>query len=211
MVVYGLLWIPSMATKTAILAFVDGRDARSKPTVGTLRLALRGPSLGHIQAGRAMSGLPPHAFFKERGDEPSVGTLGKDRRLGDAVPSAERARVLVVEDDVDEANAARCTVEETGLPTEVEATPSGDRALHLLEDRRFDCVLLAFDLGDLDGLEVLRRLRERDEETSVIVWTNRDAPALEDRLLEAGADVYVAKNGHGDERIKRALDRHLGE
>lgn len=115
----------------------------------------------------------------------------------------------MVEDDIDEANAAVEAVEEMRSPTTAEATPSGDRALRLLAGERFDGVVLAFDLADLSGLEVVRRLRETDEETPVIVWTNRDAPALEDELRQAGADAYLTKRDHDIGRVREALERHL--
>lgn len=109
---------------------------------------------------------------------------------------------------MEDAKTALEAVEAMGSPTEVEVTPSGSRALYLLEQDRFDCLVLEFDLADLDGLEVVRRLRETDEKTPVIVWTNRDAPPLEAKLLEAGADAYLTKNGRDDERVKETLERH---
>lgn len=137
----------------------------------------------------------------------SVGTLGKDhhQRRSTGAPSN---RVLVVQEDIEDAKRAIETVESISGSMEAEATPSGSRALHLLEKDRFDCLVLAFDLPDLDGLEVVRQLRETDEKTPVIVWTDRDAPPLEDALLEAGADAYLTKDDQDADRIEEALRRY---
>lgn len=127
--------------------------------------------------------------------------------MGETTVSPAEARVLVAETDTDEASNVIDTIQEAQFSTEVEATPSGSRALELVQEERFDCLVLEFDLVDLNGLEVVRRLRETDEQTPVIVWTDRDAPALEDKLLEAGADAYLTKNDHDSERVKKRLQR----
>lgn len=69
----------------------------------------------------------------------------------------------------------------------------GERGLALaLED---EVALLILDLGlpRLDGVEVLRRVRERRSDLPVVVLTARDAVSERVRLLDLGADDYLIK------------------
>jgi len=69
----------------------------------------------------------------------------------------------------------------------------GRHADILLVDEQFDLVVLDVGLPDIDGFEVLRRLRQRHSATNVLVLTARDA--VEDRVrgLDLGADDYLTK------------------
>jgi two-component system KDP operon response regulator KdpE len=76
-------------------------------------------------------------------------------------------------------------------------------------DRRPDVVLLDLGLPDLDGIEVLRRLRAFSD-VPVIVLTARDDQSEKVRSLDAGADDYVTKPFDTEEllaRIRAALRR----
>jgi len=72
-------------------------------------------------------------------------------------------------------------------------TTSGRHADFQLVNDEFDLVVLDVGLPDIDGFEVLRRLRQRRSVTSVLVLTARDA--VEDRVhgLDLGADDYLTK------------------
>jgi len=75
----------------------------------------------------------------------------------------------------------------------VEHATTGRHADILLVDEAFDLVVLDVGLPDIDGFEVLRRLRQRHSATNVLVLTARDA--VEDRVrgLDLGADDYLTK------------------
>ena len=70
---------------------------------------------------------------------------------------------------------------------------TGKHADLLLASEEFELVVLDVGLPDIDGFEVLRRLRQRRSTTSVLVLTARDA--VEDRVhgLDLGADDYLTK------------------
>nr|WP_242486564.1 MULTISPECIES: response regulator [Pseudomonas] len=69
----------------------------------------------------------------------------------------------------------------------------GSSALHALLSETFDAVVLDLGLPRMDGLEVLRRLRDSGSNLPVLILTARDA--TEDRIagLDAGADDYLVK------------------
>jgi len=100
-------------------------------------------------------------------------------------------RLLVVEDDALLAEGLVDVLTRAGHA--VEHATTGKGADRLLSDREFDLVVLDVGLPDIDGFEVLRRLRARRASTSVLVLTARDA--VEDRVrgLDLGAEDYLTK------------------
>jgi DNA-binding response OmpR family regulator len=99
--------------------------------------------------------------------------------------------LLIVEDNATLAASLTKGLTEDGYL--VEAVANGADALHRLE--RMDIDLLVLDLGlpDLDGGEVLRRLRARGINAPVLVLTARDAVTSRVAALEQGADDYLVK------------------
>ena len=100
-------------------------------------------------------------------------------------------RILVVEDDALLAEGLTSALSRAGHA--VVHTTSGRHADFQLVNDEFDLVVLDVGLPDIDGFEVLRRLRQRRSTTSVLVLTARDA--VEDRVhgLDLGADDYLTK------------------
>ncbi|GAB5603491.1 response regulator transcription factor [Thermus sp. FJN-A] len=118
--------------------------------------------------------------------------------------------VLVVEDEPQIADTLERYLRAYGFRTE--RAGDGERALELWRVLRPDLVLLDLMLPKLDGLEVLKRLRQGDR-TPVIVLTARAEEA--DRLLglELGADDYVVKPFSPREvvaRVRAVLRRAQG-
>ena len=100
-------------------------------------------------------------------------------------------RILVVEDERKVANALREGLEGERYDVIVERT--GEGAFFRITTEPFDAMLLDLTLPGLDGLEILKAIRERGIKTPVLVLTARDT--LQDRVvgLDAGADDYLVK------------------
>ena len=115
--------------------------------------------------------------------------------------------ILLIEDDPALRRALRTSLRSRDF--EVLESASGEDAVVIAADRRPDVVLLDLGLPDLDGIEVLRRLRGFSE-APVIVLTARDDQSEKVRSLDAGADDYVTKPFDTEEllaRIRAALRR----
>jgi DNA-binding response OmpR family regulator len=100
-------------------------------------------------------------------------------------------RILVVEDDALLARGLTGVLVRAGHAADhVETGSQADKALR---NGPYDLVVLDIGLPDIDGFEVLRRLRQRRASTNVLVLTARDA--VEDRVhgLDLGADDYLTK------------------
>jgi DNA-binding response OmpR family regulator len=99
--------------------------------------------------------------------------------------------LLIVEDNQILSASLRKGLTEDGFA--VETTASGSDALQRLERADLDAIILDLGLPDLDGAEVLVRLRERGINAPVLVLTARDAVAARVAALEQGADDYLVK------------------
>ena len=100
-------------------------------------------------------------------------------------------RILVIDDDV-----ALTRTLKRGLSYEgyrVDVASSSRQGLTLARERTPELVILDVMLPDLDGFEVLARLRLADAELPVLMLTARDEPKYQVKGLEAGADDYVVK------------------
>jgi two-component system, OmpR family, copper resistance phosphate regulon response regulator CusR len=114
-------------------------------------------------------------------------------------------KLLVVEDE--ERIASFLVKGLTAAGYAVEHAARGSEALERIDRGGFALVILDLRLPDLDGLDVLRRLRERDDATPVIVLTAR--AGVDDRVegLELGADDYMPKPFAFDELLARVRAR----
>ncbi|SEQ91052.1 response regulator transcription factor [Lentzea albida] len=99
-------------------------------------------------------------------------------------------RVLLVEDDERIRQALCLALSDEGF--NVGEAGSGEEALPRLEAEPFDVVLVDLTLPGMDGLEVVRTLRERGDLPIIVVTARTDARDVI-AGLEAGADDYVTK------------------
>lgn len=100
-------------------------------------------------------------------------------------------RLLLIEDNDPLRNAVCQFLQEAGYLVDTAAT--GDEGLWAADGSEHDLILLDLMLPNMDGMEILRRLRARKNPVHVIVLSARDG--LDDRLaaLDAGADDYLVK------------------
>ena len=106
------------------------------------------------------------------------------------------ATVLVVEDDHPSLRLMAELMAETGW--QVAFATDGKAALHVLQERRFDLVLLDVQLPEVDGVEVTRRIRAGELQgcnpaTPIIAITAHAMPEDEARFLASGMTAYLAK------------------
>jgi DNA-binding response OmpR family regulator len=100
-------------------------------------------------------------------------------------------RILVAEDDPDLALGLKNNLEIEGY--DVRVARDGDEALACVLQWQPDLMILDLVMPKLDGMRVLRALRERDKRTAVLILTARGEEADKVRGLRLGADDYVTK------------------
>lgn len=117
------------------------------------------------------------------------------------------ARILIVEDEEKIARFVALELEHEGY--QVEHAADGRTAVDLALERNYDLILLDVLLPQLNGMEVLRRVRKH-KDVPVIMVTARDAVMDKVAGLDAGADDYLTKPFAIEElfaRIRVALKR----
>jgi len=108
-------------------------------------------------------------------------------------PATEPAiRLLVVDDHLMVREGLRSMLGDEGIEIVGEAS-SGGEAVRVAAALSPDVVLLDLELPDMDGLTVLRQLKENAPTLPVLVVTMHDDPALVRRAVRAGAAGYVLK------------------
>lgn len=111
------------------------------------------------------------------------------------------SRILVIEDEMRIADFVVRGLSEEGYS--VEHAADGQAAWIRLQTDSWDLVLLDWWLPGEDGLQVLKRLRQKDRTTPVLFLTARDAVSERVAGLDAGADDYLTKPFAFEELLAR--------
>jgi len=119
-------------------------------------------------------------------------------------------RLLLVEDDEMLGKAVKAGLKQGGYT--VDWLTDGESALQALESDEFDVIVLDLGLPRMSGIEVLQRIRQKNNAVPVMILTAYDT--VSDRIsgLDAGADDYLIKPFDLDELLARlrAITRRSG-
>jgi two-component system, OmpR family, KDP operon response regulator KdpE len=124
--------------------------------------------------------------------------------------SAAPLRVLVIDDEPPIRKLLRLGLSAQGY--QIVETGSGKAALELFGQQLPNIVILDLGLPDMQGHELLRALRTRNDSVPIVVLSSRDDEAGKVQALDLGADDYVTKPFGMDEllaRMRAALRHQL--
>ena len=100
-------------------------------------------------------------------------------------------RVLLVEDDLTAARGIALTLRSGGLV--VDTTDTGEEALELVKHYDYDIIVLDLLLPDMEGYEVVRRMRAARMETPVLILSGLSKPGAKVKGFGLGADDFISK------------------
>ena len=122
--------------------------------------------------------------------------------------SDSKTEILIVEDNVFMSELLKEKISRRGFESVV--VPDGKEALHKMDETKFSLVILDLPLsGDIDGFDVLKKIRSKYDAKDVPVITlfNLDDPQSMDKSLELGANEYIVKAfANADEIVDRIVD-----
>ncbi|MBL4692111.1 MAG: response regulator transcription factor [Magnetovibrio sp.] len=110
-------------------------------------------------------------------------------------------RVLLVEDDPAMAQSLELMLKSASMV--VDKTDLGEDGLEIGKLYDYDIIILDLMLPDMDGLEVLRRLRDSRVETPVLILSGQTEPEIKVKGLGSGADDYLTKPFNKEELLAR--------
>lgn len=117
-------------------------------------------------------------------------------------------KILVIEDEQHIALGLKLHLEKEGH--EIVLAKDGEDGLNKWESSNPDLIVLDVMMPKLDGLEVLRRIREKDPKLPVLILSAKDSTYDKVKALRGGVDDYLAKPFDAQElllRIERLLTR----
>jgi two-component system cell cycle response regulator CtrA len=110
-------------------------------------------------------------------------------------------RILLVEDDPTTSKSIELMLQNANL--NVYATDLGEEGIDLAKLYDYDLILLDLNLPDMNGLEVLRTLRNAKVETPILILSGADDTENKLKGFGCGADDYMTKPFHRQELIAR--------
>src|SRR5580658_105142 len=100
-------------------------------------------------------------------------------------------RILIIDDDMDMCNLLGRFLQKKGFETD--ASHSGNKGIAKFKESKFDVVLCDFRLGDKEGREVLREIKQVDPHAIVIIITGYSDIKTAVDVIKAGAFDYITK------------------
>lgn len=121
---------------------------------------------------------------------------------------AKKLKLLVVDDE----DSLRLLVHDELVNSgyQVDTAESGETALEMIGKKKFDIVILDIRMPGIDGLEVLKHIREEGIKSKVILLTGVNELKIARDSLEAGADDFLMKP-YDFRTLKACLERVVKE
>jgi two-component system, sensor histidine kinase and response regulator len=122
--------------------------------------------------------------------------------------TSNKATILLVDDDANILDTVKDILEEAHY--EISTAPNGAEAIKLLDEKSFNAVVVDFQLPDSTGLELARKVRERNDYTLVILMTGHASLEMAVKAIQEAVYDYLIKPvdpAQLTRTIERALEK----
>lgn len=109
--------------------------------------------------------------------------------------------VLIADDHPVVRSALRILVKQEGFQRIFEAS-KGNEVISMIREHRPDVVVLDLVMPEMDGLDVLERIRDNEMQCQVVVFTSLARTFYQERCMRAGAGAFVSKSSGMDDVLK---------
>lgn len=117
--------------------------------------------------------------------------------------------LLVIDDDRDELEIIAATLETAFPGADVHGVTDASQATALCEAQPFDCLLLDYNMPQVDGLTLAAELRAGHPHLPIVLMTSVGDEMLAARALHSGASDYIPKSRINTDSIRRSVDRSI--
>ncbi|OGY24010.1 MAG: hypothetical protein A2Y57_01365 [Candidatus Woykebacteria bacterium RBG_13_40_7b] len=123
----------------------------------------------------------------------------------------DKIKVLLIEDEKEVLDLYRLKLNLDGY--NVLAAESGQAGLDLAFRELPEIIFLDLKMPEMDGFEVLKRLREnpKTKDTPILILTNFDEEELVEKGLTLGANEYLVKSTFTPGEISKKVEKWVGE
>lgn len=122
----------------------------------------------------------------------------------DKVVSQVYQILLIDDDEIDVINFQK-TILKTDLQTKVDICYNATEAINQLEKKAYDCIFLDYLLPGIDGLQLLKKLREKAINTPVAVMTSQGDEKIAVEMIKNGAFDYFTKNEINPDKLSKVV------
>lgn len=123
----------------------------------------------------------------------------------------DKIRVLLVDDHAVVRAGFRLLLSSAENITVVAEAERAEQALMLYSELQPDIVVTDLSMPGIGGLECIRRLKQRDSEAKILVFSIHDEAVYVDRAMNAGAMGYITKNSAADIMLEAIYDIAAGK
>ncbi len=122
-----------------------------------------------------------------------------------SMDAKELIKILLVEDDEDDYMIIKDYLSDTFLPYEITWAVNYNNFLTHISEGTFDLVITDYLLGTTSGIEVLKRVKEKDTFIPVILLTGKGSTSIDMEAMKLGASDYLVKGTFDASTIERAV------
>jgi len=119
----------------------------------------------------------------------------------------EEIKILVIDDDEVDRKTLNRALKKADINYMLEECANAKSALELLQLNEYQCIFLDYLLPGVDGLELLSRIRVKDQNTPIIIVTSQGDEEVAVKMMKAGATDYIVKTQITPPHIKKILQR----
>ncbi len=130
--------------------------------------------------------------------------------------SGDVIRVLHVDDETNQLEFAKTFIEISDPDIHMESVSAPKEALDKLRDESFDCILSDYQMPDMDGIELARRIRETSD-IPIIIYTGRGSEEVAEAAFTVGINDYLRKEMNPShyqvlaKRVRSAVENYRSE
>lgn len=118
-------------------------------------------------------------------------------------------KVLVVEDDLEQAELMESSLQRFNSEFSVEITDSGEACIERLNDSKFEAIVLDFLLPEGNGLEILDKISRNGYDTPVVLVSGHGSEGIAVEALKNGAYDYLVKNSSFLSQLPKVVQKTI--